>query len=201
LAEQVRGLQEKIARLEQEPELEEEAFKVLSDEEFDELAEEDPVEAVKYERALNKHLGEQKAKKAEGEARQRQHYQDTLVVNQSFERMEKAVPGIHEEGNPINQELSQFAIDNGFDANYLQAMTAPGTLILPPGAKRAVLLGNGAAGLVEMIAKLRGASEASDPAKVRAKGSGSEKGGVMGAGSEVDYGKMTTAEKEKFLGG
>ena len=166
LADELRGLQEKVSKMEQEPE--EEAFKILSDEEFDELAEEDPVEAVKYERALNKHLREQEAKKVEADARQKRHGQDNLVVKQSFERMEKAVPGIHEEGNTINQDLSQFAIDNGFEPDFLQAMTAPGTLILPPGAKSAVLLGNGAAGLVEMIAKLRGVSETSDPAKIRA---------------------------------
>ena len=164
----VRGLQEKVAELEKEPELEEEAFKVLSDEEFDELAEEDPVEAVKYERALNKHLRVQDAKEVKADARQRQQGQDDLVVRQSFERMEKAIPGIHEEGNTINQDLSQFAIDNGFEPDFLQAMTAPGTLILPPGAKNAVLLGNGAAGLVEMIAKLRESSGVNDPVKLRA---------------------------------
>ncbi|MBN1841679.1 MAG: hypothetical protein JW883_05280 [Deltaproteobacteria bacterium] len=201
LTEHVRVLQEKISKMEaEEQEPEEETFQILSDEEFDELAEEDPVEAVKYERALKKHLDEEKAKEAEGQARQRRLQQDTKIVTQSFERMEKAVPGIHEEGNTVNQELSQFAIDNGFEPDFLQAMTAPGTLILPPGAKRAVLLGDGAAGLVEMIAKFHKATKGQNTKVSTRSAETSEKGGSIATGSEIEYGKMSQAEKDRFLG-
>lgn len=144
------------------------AFKVLSDEEFDELAEEDPAEAVKYERQLNKHLREQEAIDAKNKASEDQYRQDQAIINQSIERMEKAVPGLYEEGSPVNQELGQFAIENGFDPDFLGAMTSPSTLILPPKAKNAVLLGDGAAGLVSMIYKLRSAIKVNDPEALRA---------------------------------
>lgn len=183
------------------------AFKVLTDEEFDELAEDDPVEAVKYQRALRKHEEEQYSKEVKRQTDQEQYYRDQTVISQSIERMEKAVFGIHEDGNPINQELTQFAIDSGFDPDYLQAMTSPGTLILPPGAKNAVLLGDGAAGLVDLIHKFYSATKGRAPAKAHIKGSGARKiGGTItdipeGGLTEADYAKMSSAEREKALGG
>lgn len=146
----------------------EEAFKVLSDKEFDDFAEDDPVEAVKYQRQLDKHLREQDAEKTKQKAGESQYHQDQAIISQSLERMQKAVPGLHEEGNPVNQQLSNFAIENGFDPDYLTAMTAPGTLILPTGAKNAVLLGDGAAGLVEMIHKVHSALKANNSDVLRA---------------------------------
>jgi hypothetical protein len=180
-----------------------EGFKVLSDKEFDELAEEDPAEALKYQHGLRKHERDQHSKEAKQRATQQQYYQDRVMIRQSIDRMEKTVPGLHEEGNPINDQLTQFAIDNGFDPRYLQAMTTPGTLILPPGAKNAVLLGDGAASLVEMIYKLH--SNTNVLPKSQGKPSGPGKIGTRdipeGGLTEADYAKMSSTEREKILGG
>jgi hypothetical protein len=163
------SLREELATMKAEAEKDtEDTFKVLSDEELKELAEDDPVEAVMYQNRLNKHLREQQEKEAKQEAQREQSYADEAVINQSFERMEKAVPGLLDKSNPINQELTQFAVDNGFEPDYIAAMTAPGTLILPAGAKNPVLLGPGAAGLVGMIYKLHSTLKENDPETLRA---------------------------------
>lgn len=169
LTEEVGGLREELSALKAKVETpEEDSFKILSDQEFDELAEDDPAEAVKYERRLNKYLREEAAKESKSKDEQDQYYKDQALINQSFKRMEAVVPGLHEDGNNIDQELTDFATSNGFAPDFLAAMTSPGTLVLPPGAKEAVLLGDGAAGLVEMIYKLYSSNKANDPNTLRA---------------------------------
>lgn len=208
LAQEVNYLRQEIDALkttsqEDDPE----ALKVLSDQEFDELAEDDPAEAVKYQRNLGKHLREQDAVVAKNKVQEDQYYEDQAVISQSTDRMEKIAPGIHDENSPVNRELGEFATAHGFDPDYLAAMTSPGTLILPEGGKHAVLLGDGAAGLVGMIHKLYTASTGKASAKTHAKKLGPGKiGGTITDTpeeglTEADYAKMSSQEREEALGG
>jgi len=62
-------------------------FKVLSDDEFTELAEDDPAAAVIYQRHLTKHV-EQKT------ARESQERYEQEAINRTFDEMGKIVPGL-----------------------------------------------------------------------------------------------------------
>lgn len=169
LRQEVADLRQELAGIKQAKEVPaEDAFKVMSDEEFDELAEEDPSKAVKYQRNLDRHLRAKDVETAKDSARGEQNRQDQHIINSSFAKMDAAVPGLRDESNSVNGDLRQFAVENGFDADFLSVMTAPGTLILPEGAEKAVLLGDGAAGLVDMIYRLQSSSVKNDPKTLRA---------------------------------
>lgn len=152
LAKALEQMQEKMTSLESAPKKEaketgaEEPFKVLSDEEYEELLEENVFEALKYDRRLKKHQDEQgkvaKAQEAEKE-----------IVRSTAKAIEEAVPGIYDDSTGINYALTSFAINNGFRADDVAVLTHPGTKIIPPGQKEPILLGKGAAAVVSLLYK------------------------------------------------
>ncbi|MCK9431593.1 MAG: hypothetical protein M0R00_01380 [Candidatus Omnitrophica bacterium] len=128
-----------------------EDFKILTDEEEDALMEEDLFAYQKYQRNLRKYeRGTFESSKKEQVAAEINRRATTLIEG-AVRRMEASVPGIHEPESEINKSLTEFALSNGFDNEYLNVMTDPKTLILPAGAKQPVYLGDGAASLVELI--------------------------------------------------
>lgn len=133
-------------------------FKVLSDEEFDELAEEDPTEAAKYMRrhARYERAQEQKARAVqETERAQKQHQE---AISATIQRVSKSVPGIYDEDEKVANGLADFAIENGFEPEFLQLMTNPSTEIIVPGSPHPIPLADGAACLIELLHKVREAT-------------------------------------------
>ena len=177
---QVRTLKDKVAQLEArlsekpavQPEIKLpedakwEKFKVLSDQEYDQLVEDDPIEAQKYTHKLHqfeRYQGQKEAAKRE-EVQSKEKLQS--LVKQSVAKIREAIPGIYDEGSEVASQLADFAVQHGFeDDAYLDAMTNPATLIVPPGQNKSFLLGPGAESLIKLINNLR--TIASDPAKLK----------------------------------
>jgi hypothetical protein len=137
-----------------EPEVED--FKVLSEQEFDSLLEEDPVEAIKYDRKLRAWEFEQ-AKKSEAEKAEK------AEIDTSIGMMAEAVPGLYDQDSDINQRLSEFAVENGFaDLDGLAVVTDPRTKVIPANGGAPKPLGRVAANLVVMLNSLF--QQASKPA-------------------------------------
>jgi len=125
-----------------------EEFKVLSEAEFDELLEDDPVEAIKYDRKLRIHEAKQAEKEQAVKA-------EESIINQSIGMMADAIPGLYDEDSDVNQKLSDFAVEKGFvDLDGLALVTDPRTRIVPPNGGKPQLLGNTAANLVVMLNNL-----------------------------------------------
>ncbi len=134
-------------------------FKVLSDAEFQELLEEDPTEAILYDRRLRVHEA--------GEAREADVQRtEEAIINQSTQAMREAVPQIYDPDSTINDDLSRFAVEQGFDEQSLPVLTDPRTKIIPPGSNEPVLLGNVAVGQVKMLYNLYKRGDNSDRAAI-----------------------------------
>lgn len=148
LSSEIEALKTEIAQLKDAPSLpKEDEFKVLSDTEFQDLLDEDPTEAILYDRKLRVYESEQ-AKQAEIANR------DQAIIDRSTHAMREAVPQIYDPDSTINNDLTKFAVEQGFDAQYLPVLTDPRTKIIPPGTKEPVLLGDVAVGQVKMLYNL-----------------------------------------------
>ena len=196
-----KDLEDKVDQLaaeKAEPEMPD-GFKVLTDEELDELIEDDPQEALRYQFKF-KAYNEKKAK-AEEAMENQQRQAENFVMN-TVDRIEKAVPGLYDEDNSIGKDLADFAIKSGFkDEAFLEVMTNPATVVIPAGSKTPYLLSNGAASLIEMLHNLhkgKGASSSQEGS-----------GGKISTGGPVDTKELTEAEfaglseaeRKKLLGG
>lgn len=137
-----------------------EDFQVLSEADEDTLMEEDLFAYQKYQRNLRKYERASYAESQKQQVAQQINTRAAAIVEGAVRRMETSVPGLHDPDSEINKTLTEFAINNGFEADYLNAMTDPKTLILPVGAKQPVYLGDGAASIVEFIHKIHSSKAA-----------------------------------------
>jgi len=138
---------------------EEPGFKVLSEAEFDALVEDDPVEAIKYDRKLRVY----EAKQAQ---RQQAEQSENAVIEESIGMMAGAIPGLYDEASDINQRLSDFAVSNGFtDIDGLALVTDPRTKVIPANGGKPQPLGQAAAHLVLMLNNLFQAASKSPDVK------------------------------------
>ena len=200
-------------------------FTVLSEEEFNSLVEEDPVEAIKYDRKLRayEHTQAQKAEAAKSE-------QD--IVDRSIGMMSEAVPGLYDQDNDANEQISAFATEKGFvDMDGLSLITDPRTRIIPVGGGKPRLLGETAAHLVTMLGNLFQESKNGKPidntaavtekvkaevtkdllSKLKQSQSGHMSLGDVPGDSGLDgltqplteeaYAKLSGADKRRYLGG
>jgi len=128
----------------------EDEFKILTEDEYTKLAEDDIVAAQVYLYKLAEHDKKQ-ATKEKGQAKTDD--MATKVNEQVMLRhkeIEEAIPGIYDEGNSVNKDMTTFAVENGMDVDYLAALTDPGSRItLSDGST--FILGRGAVGLTKMI--------------------------------------------------
>lgn len=175
---------------------EEPAFKVLSDEEFEELLEDDPVSAMKYERKLRKYEEGQKEKQTE---QQRTEKQEQAAIQSSIDYMTNSVPGLFDEKSSVADTLAEFAEANGLDGKYLAVLTDPTTKFIlqdPDNPKKTftVPLAHGAAALTKFIYSTYQSS----------KGGGGKKGKVNLENkeglSEAEFAKLSPEDQEKYLG-
>lgn len=148
-----KALEEKVEKLVAEKEVPEpimpDGFKVLTDLEFDELTEDDPQAAIRYQAKLLKY---ESKKIAEKDLMREQQREAESIVMSSVDRIEKAVPGIYDGEQSIAKDLADFAIKSGFkDEAFLEVMTNPATVVIPAGTNKRILLSNGAASMIEML--------------------------------------------------
>jgi len=153
LALEVETLRQEVQRLTEEDKApDEEGFKVLSDGEFQELLDDDPAAAILYDRKLRVH----EAKQSEAT---RQQQEEQTVVDSSFSAMREAIPDLYEPSSQTNKNLTDFAVQHGFNADFLPVLTDPRTKVIPPGGTEPILLGNVAVGTVKMLHTLYGSTQ------------------------------------------
>lgn len=107
---------------------------------------------------LRRRLDETKLSHEQLEAKRTQEVESAYVLRCEQE-MAAAVPGIYDQSAPTAKELTEFAIEHGFNEDYLGLLTNPRTVIIPPGqasgAEKKFLLGDGAVGVVKAIHALK----------------------------------------------
>ena len=139
-------------------------FKILTDLELDELIEDDPQGAMRYQAKLAKY---EKQQATANQSMRDQHREAESVVMTTVDRIEKAVPGIYDGEKTIAKDLADFAIESGFkDEAFLEVMTNPATVVIPAGTDKRVLLSNGAASLIEMLHKIHTSSSSAEGKEV-----------------------------------
>lgn len=222
--EAVKQGREEIRGSEEEKQVEEEAFEVLSEAAFNELVEEDPVEAIKYDRKLRVYEARQADKAVE---------QDT--VEQSIGMMAAAVPGLYDTDNDVNRKLSDFAAEKGFaDVDGLALITDPRTRIISPDGGPPQILGETAANLVimlntlfqevatprtptevekalteriraqvtkEVMSKIKQPAGAEHKSLGDIPGDAGDDATLMRAMTEADFAKLSEADQRRYLGG
>ena len=138
-----------------------EDFRVLSDKEFTELADEDPKEALLYMKNLGVHQEEQRQAQLEEQQKQWKERDDRenqakmqTIFDETSRKMEEFVPGLFDEESTAGKELAEFANTLGFtdDMYYL---TNPQTQIILPGETEPLLLGEQAASIIQTLASAR----------------------------------------------
>lgn len=230
----IKALKEEVAGLKtQEPERKAPAkenpfkdFKVLSDAEYDELADEDPAEALRYMNKLRKYEkyeSEQRREQAKAtESKQRME----ALISDYTEQIATEIPGIYDEESEVASEYAEFAEELGFDnPDYLNVMTDPRTLIVPHGDSQSYLLGPGVLSFLKLLknAKEKTASVVDEKAlretienelrpkiaeeelkKLTKKMKGAEESSyksitdVPGSGGEVDVSSLQTWNEEDW---
>lgn len=125
-------------------------FKVLSDEEYESLLDEDPDGAAKYLYRYNKYrdwqdgihkrqLSEHQAQSAERE-----------IVGYGLQELERVLPGITQGRSDLAGKLTEFAVQAGVDTNVLAVLSDPRTKIVTIDGEN-LLMGDGAAQFVQLI--------------------------------------------------
>lgn len=157
LKEQLTSLQTEVQTLRTKPEAKSDVppdFEVLTEAEFDALADEDAAQAAIYLRNLNAHENEQrrKADDEKSEAEFAAAYES--IIDSSVAEIEKVAPGIYDEGSTIAAELMEFAEDFGFTED-LYYLTDPTTKVILPGNDSPLLLGEQAASILGMLVNAR----------------------------------------------
>ena len=172
-------------------------FEELTEDELDALIDDDPQEALRYQRKLDKY------KKAKA-TKDRAALSEIADINLAVDEIEAMVPGIWEQDSDINKSLTQFAVDNGFDINDLAVLTNPSTKIVPPGGKRPVVLGKGAASVIKMIHNLYKASGKGGSGTARSRSTSGKASKTPGDSDEEQIRRMIedgdNEGLEKYLG-
>lgn len=148
LTQQVADLQAKVAGKKSDDAVDSD-FKVLSEEEFEQLAADDPVEAVKYDRKLRRYEEQRRVN-------QQVEVATKAAVTEGVARIREVIPGVFDPESGVAKALTDFAAENGLDGQTLDLVTDPATRIevkTKDGRKIMVPLGMGAAAVSEMIYK------------------------------------------------
>ena len=156
LSQQLIELQEAVELLgKPEAGQEKDDFTVLSEEEVETLIEEDPQEALRYQVRLQRHQAKQKAVALATRA-------EEASVSDGVVALQQVLPDIYDEGSSSATELADFAVEKGFNPDYLTLLTDPRTKIISPDGKEKVVLGVGAASVVKMLTELKAAASVSE---------------------------------------
>lgn len=137
-------------------------FKVLSEQEFQDLTEEAPGEAIVYLNNLHAFRDAEAAsakkaaeEKAASDALTERNNAAQASIDEAYDRMEEVLPGLFGEDNTVGNEIADFAESMGFTED-LHVLTDPGTVILTPGSDEPVVMGNMAAEMLSMFVNIKG---------------------------------------------
>lgn len=172
LKEQLHAVQNQVQSLQSKPTEKEaevpDTFEVLTDDEFEFLAEDDPTQAAIYLRNLNVH--ESLQRDAEQSERQREEFNRDYeaIIGTSVEAIEKVVPGIYDEGSEAGQELMDYGESIGF-TDEMYYLTDPTTKIILAGESEPLLLGEQAAEILGMLVTAKSKSVPQDSTELEAK--------------------------------
>lgn len=137
-------------------------FVELTEAEFTLLAEDAPVDALKYMNKLNAYNAYvQQTQYAVQQDAINQEYLSQVYAEASRE-MEEAVPGLFDVDSEASTEFRDFALSVGFDESMFY-LTNPMTRIILPGDTKPVVLGEHAAQIIKVLAQAR--SLASKPSE------------------------------------
>ena len=195
------------AKVTKSDEAEAEGFRVLTDEEYESLVEDDPVEALKYQGRLRRHERDQKEKK---EAVKKEHGAAMMVAA----RMAEELPGLYSENSEVAKALVEFCEGHGLDRETLGLLVDPSTKVLVPDGKgktKAVPIGEAALRLTRFIAasyetgtgkKVR-ASTKRAAGKVSEHYTNRKDGGdeFPRTDAERELARMSPDQQKKYLGG
>ena len=120
----------------------------MSDADFEQLAEEDPSAAAIYQHKLNRYQNTKRKTDAAASGEQDQ-------IDFAATRLTELIPEQYHQSIITGDELADFAIESGFDPDFLTILTDPRTKIIPHEGKGATLLANGAASVIGMINALK----------------------------------------------
>lgn len=143
-------------------------FKVLSDEEYEDLLVEDLEEANKYLHKLTKYTAykSQEEKVAQNLQRNQEARQD--FIEQGLRSLEQVIPGITSGSKPtIVNDLIAFSVDHGIAEDVLGVITDPKSSIVTPSGE-SYLLGPEAANITNFIKSVYDAVSSADVTKLRA---------------------------------
>jgi hypothetical protein len=125
-------------------------FKVLNDAEFEQLLEEDPDGATRYQYKFTKYRDHQSKVQARQMAEQNATRARTAMITEAAAHINEMLPGIHEGKNETVPALVDFAQSNGVHPEWLQLLTDPRTEVITHDGK-SLLLGNGAVQVVHLV--------------------------------------------------
>lgn len=126
-------------------------FKVLSDQEYEELLDDDPDEATKYLYKFGRYQEHQRKVETDQRLMHDAQHQVNALINEGIEALEAVIPGISKgEAKEDVKKLTEFALKNGFDNEVLTAITDPGTKIVTRD-NEVLILSDGAAQVVKAI--------------------------------------------------
>jgi hypothetical protein len=159
LRERLKVLEDKVLEPEVKPVLEtipevRADFKVLTKDEFKELSEESPRDALVYMAELQDFEKAQRmTKEAASQKASREREVEGLFA-ESVKLMTEAIPDLFTEGSTAQGDLASFAETIGFTKDMFY-LTNPETLVILPGETEPVYLGTQAASFIKMLADLR----------------------------------------------
>ena len=147
---------------------EEEEFKILSDEEFDQLAEDDPMEALRYERKLRRFEQAQLIKLQQEEDVKKSASKNQELIDKAIQKVSEAIPEFFDETSNVSDEICGWVEKQGLNDKLISIISDPATLIWGPDEQKPVILGEGAADIVKILFKVKQEIDKADPEKLRA---------------------------------
>lgn len=144
-------------------------FKILSQQEFDELVEDDPIEAQKYQRQETRFIEHQRAKEREERSKKEFEALQNQVLQESVDEIDHVAPGIWDPKTGVSKELTDTAERFGISKQVASVMSNPGTIILDPKTGRQLILGSGAVEFVRLVKGISDFAKNNDPEAMKKK--------------------------------
>lgn len=144
-------------------------FEVLDSKAFDDLLEDDPDAATKYQYKLTRFLEYQRETQRLQQAKQRSEQAEREIIQTAVEEMERVLPGCTQKEPPEEVGvLGDFAIEQGIAPGMLAIITNPTTKITTRNGEN-YYMGQGAAQIIKLIKSFHESrSNQPDAAKIRA---------------------------------
>lgn len=144
-------------------------FKVLSQQEFDELVEDDPIEAQKYQRKETRFIEHQRAKEREERSKREFEAVQNQVLQEAVDEIDHVAPGIWDPKTGVGKELTATAEKFGISKQVASVMSNPGTIILDQKTGQQFILGSGAVEFVRLVKSVADFAKNNDPEALKKK--------------------------------